>query len=148
MMPKSIDDISAYMTFDLDGIDKECLCIRIESRKGMELQAKKDAKRCLEMFMRENITESELNITRDTFRRMVEEFYFNHTVHQKTFSQLLSKRIADAFVHGNDIYDYKAEGEFLISFASYCDTDFINEMYKQTIINQNNNEEITTHRHL
>lgn len=133
-MPKSIGNASAYLTFDLDGGDKECLCLRIDSRKEMERQARDDAKRCLEMFMREGFGEGELNNARDVFRRMVQNFYFNPKAHNKTFSQLLSKRIADAFVQGNEVYDYQAEGELMISMASCFDISQVNEIYKHTVL--------------
>lgn len=133
-MPKSIGNVNAYLTFDLDGKDKECLCLRIDSRRGMERQAREDARRCLEMFMRERFSEGELNNSRDVFRRMVQNFYFNPQVHSRTFSQLLSKRIADAFVQGNEVYDYQSEGELMISLSSCFDITQVNEIYKHTIL--------------
>ena len=137
-LPESIEDIEVYPNLLLDGKDRECLCFHIEAKPEMEEQAKSDLKRCLEMSAREECTELQLNLLRENFRQMAQLYYFDLFGGSQLGNHAIIKRIADAYVLGNELYDYTAEGEKLISSAACCYTEFLNAMYEATIIHNPN----------
>ncbi len=137
-LPEAVKNVIVYPNFILDGKDRECLCFHIEAKPGMEEQAQKDVRRCLEMFAREPCTELQLNLLREHFRQMVKLEYFGASVYRDKNGELgnhgILKRIADAYVLGNELYDYNAEGEYLIQCSNSMYTEFINAMYDATIL--------------
>lgn len=137
-LPESIVDITVYPNLLLDGKDRECLCFHIEAKAGKEEQAKSDLKRCLEMAPREECTELELNLLLENFRQMAHLYYFDSYGGQQLGNHAIIKRIADAYVLGNELYEYEAEGEKLISSSACCYTEFINAMYEATILHNPN----------
>lgn len=137
-LPESIEDVEVYPNLLLDGKDRECLCFHIEAKAGKEEQAKGDLKRCLEMAAREECTELQLNLLRENFRQMAQLYYFDLYGGSQLGNHAIIKRIADAYVLGNELYEYKAEGEKLISSSACCYTEFINAMYEATILHNPN----------
>ncbi len=137
-LPKSIEDVEVYPNLLLDGKDRECLCFHIEAKQGMEEQAKGDLKRCLEMSVREECTELQLNLLRENFRQMAQLYYFDLFGNSRLGNHAIIKRIADAYVLGNELYDYAAEGEKLITSSACCYTEFLNAMYEATIMHNPN----------
>ena len=141
-LPESVKNVMVYPNFILDGKDRECLCFHIEAKPDMEEQAQKDVRRCLEMFAREPCTELQLNLLREHFRQMVKLEYFGASVYRDKNGKLgnhgILKRIADAYVLGNELYDYNAEGEYLIQCSNSMYTEFINAMYEATILHNPN----------
>lgn len=141
-LPESVKNVMVYPNFILDGKDRECLCFHIEAKPGMEEQAQKDVRRCLEMFAREPCTELQLNLLREHFRQIVKLEYFGASVYRDKNGKLgnhgILKRIADAYVLGNELYDYNAEGEYLIQCSTSMYTEFINAMYEATILHNPN----------
>lgn len=141
-LPESVKNVIVYPNFILDGKDRECLCFHIEAKPGMEEQAQKDVRRCLEMFAREPCTELQLNLLREHFRQIVKLEYFGASVYRDKNGKLgnhgILKRIADAYVLGNELYDYNAEGEYLIQCSNSMYTEFINAMYEATILHNPN----------
>ena len=137
-LPESVENVMVYPNFMLDGKDRECLCLHIEAKPGMEEQAQKDVRRCLEMFTRKPCTEMQLNLLREHFRQMVKLAYFDSSVYRDPKGRLgyqgILKRIGDAYVLGNELYDYDAEGEQLIQCSTSMYTEFINAMYEATIL--------------
>lgn len=137
-LPESVKNVIVYPNFILDGKDRECLCFRIEAKPGMEEQAQKDVRRCLEMFAREPCTELQLNLLREHFRQMVKLEYFDASIYRDQKGRLgnqgILKRIGDAYVLGNELYDYEAEGEYLIQCSTSMYSEFINAMYDATIL--------------
>lgn len=137
-LPESIEDIEVYPNLLLDGKDRECLCFHIEAKTGMEEQAEADLRRCLEMSAREECTELQLNLLRENFRQIVHLYYFDLFGNSQLGNHAIIKRIADAYVLGNELYDYAAEGKKLISSSACCYTEFINAMYEATIMHNPN----------
>lgn len=137
-LPESVKNVIVYPNFILDGKDRECLCFHIEAKPGMEEQAQKDVRRCLEMFAREPCTELQLNLLREHFRQMVKLEYFDSSIYRDQKGRLgnqgILKRIGDAYVLGNELYDYEAEGEYLIQCSTSMYSEFINAMYDATIL--------------
>lgn len=137
-LPESVKNVIVYPNFILKGKDRECLCFHIEAKPGMEEQAQKDVRRCLEMFAREPCTELQLNLLREHFRQMVKLEYFDSSIYRdqkgKLGNQGILKRIGDAYVLGNELYDYEAEGEYLIQCSTSMYSEFINAMYDATIL--------------
>ncbi len=141
-LPESVENVMVYPNLILDGKDRECLCFHIEAKPGMEEQAQKDVRRCLEMFARESCTEMQLNLLREHFRQMVKLAYFDSSVYRDQKGRLgnqgILKRIGDAYVLGYELYDYNAEGEYLIQCSTSMYTEFINAMYEATILHNPN----------
>lgn len=137
-LPESIENIEVYPNLLLDGKDRECLCFHIEAKPGMEVLAKGDLKRCLGMSVREECTELQLSLLRENFRQMAKLYYFDMFGNSQLGNHAIIKRIADAYVLGNELYDYAAEGEKLISSSACCYTEFINAMYEATIMHNPN----------
>ncbi len=141
-LPESVKNVIVYPNFILDGKDRECLCFHIEAKPGMEEQAQKDVRRCLEMFAREPCAELQLNLLREHFRQMVKLEYFDRSIYRDQKGRLgnqgILKRIADAYVLGNELYDYTAEGEYIIACSSSMYTEFVNAMYEATILHNPN----------
>ena len=137
-LPESVKNVMVYPNFILDGKDRESLCFHIEAKPGMEEQAQKDVSRCLEMFAREPCTELQLNLLREHFRQMVKLEYFDSSIYRDQKGRLgnqgILKRIGDAYVLGNELYDYEAEGEYLIQCSTSMYSEFINAMYDATIL--------------
>lgn len=137
-LPESVENVMVYPNFILDGKDRESLCFHIEAKPGMEEQAQKDVSRCLEMFAREPCTELQLNLLREHFRQMVKLEYFDSSIYRDQKGRLgnqgILKRIGDAYVLGNELYDYEAEGEYLILCSTSMYSEFINAMYDATIL--------------
>ena len=137
-LPESVENVMVYPNLILDGKDRECLCFHIEAKPGMEEQAQKDVRRCLEMFAREPCTELQLNLLREHFRQMVKLEYFDSSIYRDQKGRLgnqgILKRIGDAYVLGNELYDYEAEGEYLIQCSTSMYSEFINAMYDATIL--------------
>lgn len=137
-LPESVKNVIVYPNFILDGKDRECLCFHIEAKPGMEEQAQKDVRRCLEMFAREPCTELQLNLLREHFRQMVKLEYFDSSIYRDQKGRLgnqgILKRIGDAYALGNELYDYEAEGEYLIRCSTSMYSEFINAMYEATIL--------------
>lgn len=137
-LPASIEDIHVCPNLLLDGTDRECLCFQIEAKPGMEEQAMKDVRRCLEMFTRVECTELQLNLLRENFRQMVQISYIQskstHDKGSRLGNHAILKRIADAYVLDNEFYDFAAEGEHLISSSASCYTEYINAMFEATIL--------------
>lgn len=137
-LPESVKNVIVYPNFILDGKDRECLCFHIEAKPGMEEQAQKDVRRCLEMFAREPCTELQLNLLREHFRQMVKLEYFDSSIYRDQKGRLgnqgILKRIGDAYVLGNELYDDEAEGEYLIQCSTSMYSEFINAMYDATIL--------------
>lgn len=73
---------------------------------------------------------------------MVKLEYFGASVYRDKNGKLgnhgILKRIADAYVLGNELYDYNAEGEYLIQCSNSMYTEFINAMYEATILHNPN----------
>ena len=141
-LPASIEDVYVYPNLLLDGADRECLCFHIDAKPGMEEQAKNDVRHCLQLFTRTECTELQLNLLRENFRQMVRLYYmpsqFNQDQNTRLGNHAIIKRIADAYVLGNELYDYAAEGEKLIIGSACCYTEFINAMYEATIMHNPN----------
>ncbi len=137
-LPESVKNVIVYPNFILDGKDRECLCFHIEAKPGMEEQALKDVRRCLEVFAREPCTELQLNLLREHFRQMVKLEYFDSSIYRDQKGRLgnqgILKRIGDAYVLGNELYDFEAEGEYLIQCSTSMYSEFINAMYDATIL--------------
>lgn len=137
-LPESVENVIVYPNFILDGKDRECLCFHIEAKPNMEEQAQKDVRRCLEMFAREPCTELQLNLLREHFRQMVKLEYFDSSIYRDQKGRLgnqgILKRIGDAYALGNELYDYEAEGEYLIRCSTSMYSEFINAMYEATIL--------------
>lgn len=137
-LPESVGNVIVYPNFILDGKDRECLCFHIEAKPNMEEQAQKDVRRCLEMFAREPCTELQLNLLREHFRQMVKLEYFDSSIYRDQKGRLgnqgILKRIGDAYALGNELYDYEAEGEYLIRCSTSMYSEFINAMYEATIL--------------
>lgn len=141
-LPESVEAVHVYPNFILDGKDRECLCLHIDAKPGKEAQALKDIRRCLDFFAHEKCTELQLNLLREHFRQMVNLAYFEPSIYRDQNGRLgnhsILKRIGDAFAQGNELYDYTAEGEFLISSSMSLDSEFISAMYEATILHNPN----------
>lgn len=137
-LPESIEDITVYPNLLLDGKDRECLCFHIEAKPGKEELARTEIRRCLELFVHEPCIEVELNMLRENFRRMVRFTYFNSLKNAALDNQAILKRVADAYILGNEYYDFKSEGEHLIAASAACYSEFINAMYEATILHNPN----------
>jgi len=137
-LPESVSSVHVYPNLILDGKDRECLCLHIESKPGMEEQAFKDVRRCLELFVREKCSEPELNMLREQFRQMVKMEYFDSSIFRnqngKLGNHFILKRIGDAYALGNELYDFDSEGECLIRSSSVIESEFISAMYEATIL--------------
>jgi len=141
-LPESVEEVHVYPNFILDGKDRECLCLHIDAKPGKEAKALKDVRRCLELFAREKCTELQLNLLREHFRQMVNLAYFEPSIYRDQNGRLgnhgILKRIGDAYAQGNELYDYAAEGEYLITSSLSVCSDFITAMYEATILHNPN----------
>jgi len=141
-LPESVNNVMVYPNYILDGKDRECLCFHIEAKPGMEEQAQKDVCRCLEMFARKPCTELQLNLLREHFRQMIKLTYCDSSIYRdqngRLSNQGILKRIGDAYALGNELYEYDAEGEYLMQSPTSMCTEFINAMYEATILRNPN----------
>lgn len=137
-LPQSIESIHAYSTHELNGVDKEYLCFFINSRAGMEKQAKDDAMQCLKLLIRDPVTENELILAREYCRIFLIDPYYDRANRPgeslTTSNSLLAKRIADAFVSGHEYYDFHEEGLFVKKVLASIDSEMANAMLRSTVM--------------
>jgi len=137
-LPESVNSVHVYPNLLLDGKDRECLCFQIDAKPGLEEQALKDVRNCLEKFTRDKCTEVQLNLLREQFRQMVKSTYSKSSFYCDSKGRLgnhaILKRIGDAYSLGNELYDFTSEGEYLITSSASLYSEFLSAMFEATIL--------------
>ncbi len=135
-MPDGVKDVQCLNTTLLSGNDIENLCICIDANPEMRHKAIEAVKQLLKQLAEEGITESELNNAKNIY---LEQYnYIRKMLTEGTNTGFMMqhahiKRIADAYILGNPLYDAEEVSRKLISNVVTINSEFLTEVFRQTI---------------
>ncbi len=135
-MPNGVEDVQCLNTALLSGNDVENLCISVDAKPEMRHEAIEIVKQLLKQLAKDGIIESQLNNAKNVY---LEQYnYLKNMMTEGENSERMMqhahiKRIADAYVVGNPLYNSEEESRRLLSNVVTVNTDFITEVLRQTI---------------
>jgi len=140
---QSVDSFWVYMPYDVDGVDKESVCIYVKGKNGNDIKAIEEMKQALEQTARPPVLEAEVNIARASVLFMLRNFYYNCDSTQRfdIGFHMMAKHVADALVRGVQPLEFfgdTSDDYQLQMMAATYNSDIIGAMFERTLLDIRN----------